>query len=114
MPLHIRPFRGKNAVHHGVTDRPVTPGRVMADYTVLSGAECRNRPLGGEVEIVSPQPDDLAPQRLKRVCEQKQFARRVDVAALPACCIPGIADLNSIDVGRDIVVPRAPHDRARH
>src|SRR6267142_4556113 len=112
MPFHIRPFFGKNAEHHAVTDRPIPPGIVMAEYTVLVSAKSRYRPLRCEVEVVSPQPDDTTTQRFERVREQQQFADCIDVTALPAFGVPGVADLNSINLWHYIVISRATHDCA--
>lgn len=84
----------------------------MPDDAVFLRAQSLDRPLGGQIEIVGPQADHLATQRIKCMTEQQQFAGRVDVAAPPAYRVPGIADLDAIDRRRDVVIARALDDLA--
>jgi hypothetical protein len=113
VPFHIGPLSRKDAEHHGVTNRPIAPGIVMTEYAILVSAQSRNCPLGCKVEVVRPQPNYAATQRLESVREQQQFADGVNVTALPTCGIPGIADLNSINLCHYIVVSRTTDDCSR-
>jgi DNA-binding SARP family transcriptional activator len=67
MSFHVRPLGEQNAVHHRVPNGPIAPRLVVPDHAVEMRTERRDRPLRREVEIVGPQSDDLAPQRLERV-----------------------------------------------
>ena len=99
MSLHVGPLASEDAVHHGVAHRAVAPRPMMANHPILLRTQPLDRPLRGEIEIVGAQTDHLAAQRVEGVREQQQLAGRVDVAALPALCIPGVADLDAIDRG---------------
>ena len=110
MPLHVRPFVRQDAVHHGVAHRPVAARRVVADHAVLPGAERLDRPLRGEVEVVRAQAHHLAAEGIERVSQQEPLARGVDVGPLPAPTVPGVADLDPIHVGDDVVIAGAADD----
>ena len=112
MPLHVRPLGGNDAVHHAVPNRAVAAGLMMAYHAVLPHSQRLDCPLRGKVEVVGPKPHDSTAQRLEGMPEQEQFAGGIHVTTLPACGIPGVADLYSIDLRRNIVVPGAAHDSA--
>ena len=59
----------------------------------LLRAEPLDRALAREVEVVGAPADQLRAERLERVRHQQQLAAGVDVAALPALRVPGVADL---------------------
>src|SRR4051794_25348407 len=99
---HVRPLRGEHAVHHRVAHRAVAPRPVMADDAVLLRAERLDCALRSEVEVVGAQADHLAAELLEAVGEEEQLARGVDVAALVARRIPGVADLHAIGRGDDV------------
>ena len=111
VPLHVGPFGGKDAEHHAVANGAVAASLMMAKHAVLLGADPGDRALRRKVEVVGSQPHDLTVQRLERVRQEQQLARRVDVAALPLRPVPGVADLDAIDLRHDVVVPRAADDR---
>src|SRR2546428_2097373 len=67
MALHVRPFRGEHAVHHGVAHRAVAPRPVVANDAVLLRAERLDRALRGEIEVVGAQAHDPAFQRFEPV-----------------------------------------------
>src|SRR4051812_15755414 len=113
MPFHVWPFESQDAVHNAVSHRTVSPGVMMADNAVLMRAERFNSALRCKVEVVGPESNDSTPQALESVFQQQQLARSVDPAALPAGRIPGVADLDSIDLGRDVVVAGASYNRIR-
>src|SRR6185503_19462864 len=66
-----------------------------------------------EIEVVGPEPDDAATQRLEGVRQQYQLAGGVDVTSLPPRGVPGVADLDAIDRGDDVVEACASRNRAR-
>src|SRR5262245_28350906 len=111
--LHVRPLRGEDAVHHRVPDRAVASRPVVADRAVLLRAQRLDGALRAEVEVVRPQPDDLAAQFLEAIFEQLQLARGVDVRTLAALRVPGVADLDAVGGGNDVVVARAADQLAR-
>ncbi len=74
VPFHVGPFLHPDAVHHGVTDRPIAPRLMMPDHAVLSCTERGDGLLGCKVEVVGAKADDLAAQLLKCVGQQKQLA----------------------------------------
>src|SRR3954466_10269535 len=106
----VRPLGCENAEDVRIPDGAVPPRGVVADDTVLFRTDPENGALRAEVEVVRPQANDLAAQRIERVPEQQQLARRVDVRALPAPRIEGVADFHSIDAPHDVVVPSRPDD----
>ncbi len=112
MALHIGPFGENDAVEVGVAHRPVPAGLVVTDHAILLRTQCLDRPLRLEIEIVRAQPHHLAAERLEGVFEQDELASGIHVASLSALRIPGVADLHSIDIGDDIVIPRAADDGA--
>src|SRR5262245_50208969 len=112
MPLHIGPFLDEHAVHHGVADGAVTPRPLAADDAVLLRAERLDSALRAEVEVVGAQADHAAVQLLESVGEEKQLARGVHVGALAALRVPGIANLDAVGGGDDVVVARAADDLA--
>lgn len=71
--LHVRPFRGQDAVHHSVPDRAIAPGMVVTNHAVLAGAEGLDGPLRGEIEVVCPQTDDAAAQCFERVPKEQEL-----------------------------------------
>lgn len=83
MPLHVRPFAGQDAVHDRIADRAVATGGVMADDAVFLGSEPFDGALGGEVEVVGAQADDLAADSLESVSEEQEFADCVHMRPLP-------------------------------
>src|SRR5262245_43325665 len=109
--LHVRPFGGKDAVHDGVANAAVAPRRVMPDHAVLLRAQGLDGTLRAEVEVVGAQADDLAADLFEAMLQQHQLARRVDVAALPALRVPGVADLDAVGRGDDVVIARTANDR---
>src|SRR4051812_49221007 len=113
MSFYVGPFGGQDAVHDTVSHRSVSPGVVMADHAILMRAERFDGSLRCKVEVVGPESNDSTPQRRKPVFKQQQLARGVDPAALPTGRIPGIANLDSIDLGGDVVVAGASHNGIR-
>ena len=82
MTLHIRPFAGEYAVHHGIADAAVAARPVIANHAVLFCPQRFNGALRTEVEIVGPETDHLAAHLFEAVAQQQQFASGVDVGAL--------------------------------
>ena len=68
--LHVVPFAGKYAVENRVARCAVAARHVMPDDAVFLGAQGLNRPLRSEVEIVRPQADHLATQRIEGMSKQ--------------------------------------------
>src|SRR5487761_869007 len=110
---HIRPLTGDDAVDVRVAHRAVPAGQVMADHSILLRAECFDRFLRAKIKIIRTQAHHLAAELVERMLEQNELAGGVHVASLPALRIPGVADLDPIDRGDDIVIPRAADYRAR-
>ena len=104
MTSDVGPFGGEDAVQDRVSDAAVAPHRMMPQDTVFLGAQPFDRPLRAEIEVVGPQADDLAAERIEGVRQEQQLARPVDGSALPAVAIPGVADLDAVDGGDDVVV----------
>src|ERR1051325_7120738 len=104
---------GEHAVDHAVANAAVAPQRVMADDTVLLCAKRFDRALRPEIEVVGAQPYDRAFQGFECVAEEEKLARGIDVAALATPCIPGIADLDAVRSGDDIVITGAAHHFSR-
>src|SRR2546422_10711461 len=70
--------------------------------------------LRSKIEVVGPQADDLAAERVERMAQQQQLAGGVDVRALAAAAVPGVADFHAVDRRYDIVIPgRTDDDAAR-
>ena len=84
----------------------------MPDEPVTLSAERLDGSLRGEVEFVGAEADDLAAEGLERVGHQQELTTGVYVAALPTLRVPGVADLDAIDLGMDVVETRAADDRA--
>src|SRR5437016_14669606 len=110
--LDVRPFGCQHAVHHGIAYRAIAPRPVVPDHPVLLRSQRFDRALRGQVEIVGAQAHDLAAQCLEGVREKQQLAGAIDVAALPALRVPGVADLDAIGLDDDVVVARAACYRA--
>src|SRR5688572_22513494 len=91
MLLHARPLVAQHAVHHRVADAAVAPRPVVADDAVLLRAQRLDRLLRAEIEVVGAQADHLAADGLKTVAEQQQLAGGIDVRALAALRVPGVA-----------------------
>src|ERR1041384_2066726 len=113
MTFHAGPLRGKHAVHHGVAHAAVAPRPVMADDAVLLRAERLDRALRREVEIVGAQPHHPAFQRFESMGKKQKLARGVDMASLNALRVPGVAYLDAVGRGDDVVIAGASHDPAR-
>src|SRR6185436_15810126 len=112
VPLHVRPLGRQHAVHHRVADAAVAPRPVVADHAVLLRAERLDRALRAEIEIVGAQADHLAAQLLESVGEKEELACGIDVRALAARGVPGVADLDTVGDGQDVVVAGAADDLA--
>src|ERR1700694_5128848 len=110
--LDVRPLVGQDAVHDRIADRAIAPRPVMPDHSVFLRAQTLDRALRGEIEVVGAQADHLASQGFKSMGKQQELAGGVDVAALPALRVPGVADFDAIGFGDDVVVARAACDRA--
>ncbi len=76
----------------------------MANHAVLLGAESFDRALRAEIEVVGPETDDLAAERVEGVAEQEQLAGGVDVGALATLPVPRVADFHPVDRRRDVVI----------
>src|SRR5689334_365952 len=109
--LHVRPFGGEHAVQDGVADGAVAARRMVADHAVFFRAERLDRALRAEIEVVGAQADHAAVELLEAIAKQKQLARVVDGRPLAALRVPGVADLDAIGRGEDVVVARAADDR---
>src|SRR5882672_11186799 len=96
MAFYIRPLSHQNAVHHDIAHAAVPARPEMANDAVLLGAQRFNRALRPKVEVVGPEPNDFTTELLKRVRQEQQLARRVDVGALAALPVPGVPDLEAI------------------
>src|SRR5262245_51704287 len=90
VPAHIRPLARKDAVHHRIAGSAILACRMVTKNPVFLGAERFDRPLRPEIEVVRAQSDDLAAERVERVTEQDQLARRVEARTLPAARVPGV------------------------
>src|SRR5712691_11974003 len=114
MTPHVRPFSRENAVHHHIAHAAVATDAVMANHPVLLGAERFDGALRPKIEIVGPQADHFAGERVERMAQQQQLAGGVDVRALAAAAVPGMADFQAVDRRCDIVIPgRTNDDTAR-
>src|SRR3954464_1161148 len=111
--LHLGPFAREHAVHDGVAYRPVAARPVVADHAIFLRPERLDRALGGEVEVVGAQADDLASGFFEGVGKKKKLASRVDVTALEALGVPGIPDLDAVGGRDDVVIPSAADDFSR-
>src|SRR4051812_46077875 len=105
IPPHVRPFGGENAVHHDVARAAIATDAEMANDAVLPGAKRLDGALRTEIEIVRAQADHLTAQRVERVAQQQELAGRVDVGALAAATVPGVADFHAVDRRRAVVIP---------
>src|SRR5437763_4798311 len=105
--LDVRPFGCEHAVHHGIAYRAVAPRPMVPDHPVLLRSQRFDRALRGQVEIVGAQAHDLAAQCLEGVREKQQLAGAIDVAALPALRVRGVADLDAIGGSDDVVITGA-------
>src|SRR5437016_10161472 len=112
--LDVRPFGCQHAVHHGIAYRAIAPRPVVPDHPVLLRSQRFDRALRGQVEIVGAQAHDLAAQCLEGVREKQQLAGAIDVAALPALRVPGVADLDAIGGRDDVVITSAADNLAAH
>jgi hypothetical protein len=112
MALHVGPLAEKDAVHVRIAHSTVLARHVVTDHTVLLRTQRLDRLLRAKIEIVGPQADDPAAERLERVSEQHELAGGIHAASLPTLRIPGVADLDAIDRGHDVVIPRAADDGA--
>src|SRR5256885_6828548 len=110
--LDVRPFGCEHAVHHVIAYRAIAPRPVVPDHPVLLRAQRFDRALRGQVEIVGAQAHDLAAQCLEGVREKQQLAGAIDVAALPALRVPGVADLDAIGGSDDGVITGAADNLA--
>src|SRR3954471_3289480 len=113
MTFHAGPLRGQHAVHHAVAHAAIAPRPVMADHAVLLRPERLDRALRSEVEIVGAQPHHPAFQRFESMGQEQKLARGVDMASLRALRVPGVADLDAVGRGDDVVIAGASHDLAR-
>src|SRR5262249_3299824 len=68
--------------------------------------------LRAEIEPVGAQSDNFAAERVERVFQEHQLARRVDACALPALRVPRIADFYAIDRGNNVVIAGGADDFA--
>jgi hypothetical protein len=112
MTLYVGPLGSDNAVYHRIADAPIPARPMMADHPVFLGTQGFDGPLRGEVEVVSPQADHLAPESIERVSQQQKFAASVDVAPLPALAVPRVADFDAIYFRHNVVVACAPNNGA--
>src|SRR5437660_214380 len=110
--LDVRPLVGEDAVHDRIADRAIAPRPVVPDHPVLLRSQRFDRALRGQVEIVGAQAHDLAAQCLEGVCEKQQLAGAIDVAALPALRVPGVADFDAIGGRDDVVITSAADNLA--
>src|SRR2546428_6041829 len=110
--LDVRPLVGEDAVHDRIADRAIAPRPVVPDHPVLLRSQRFDRALRGQVEIVGAQAHDLAAQCLEGVREKQQLAGAIDVAALPALRVPGVADLDAIGGRDDVVITSAADNLA--
>src|SRR5436190_2501253 len=110
--LDVRPLVGEDAVHDRIADRAIAPRPVVPDHPVLLRSQRFDRALRGQVEIVGAQAHDLAAQCLEGVREKQQLAGAIDVAALPALRVPGVADLDAIGGSDDVVITGAADNLA--
>lgn len=74
MCLHRWPFALDDAEHHRVSQRAVVGQRVVAQNTVLFGAQPGNRFAALEVEVMGSELDRNAVQLFKCVLEQYELA----------------------------------------
>src|SRR5260221_4151175 len=112
VPPDVGPLRGEDAVHDRVSHGAVAPRGMVPDDAVSLRAERLDRALRTKVEVVGPEADDSAPERVERVGEQEPLARRVDAGPLMALRIPRVSDLHAIDAGDDVVIARGADDDA--
>ena len=76
---------------------------MAADHAVLLGTQAFDGALAREVEIVGAPAHYTAAQRFKRMGEHQQLAGGVDMGALAAGGIPGVANLDALDGRHDVV-----------
>src|SRR5215831_5622709 len=74
MPPDIRPFGRQYAEHVGITDGTVAPRLMMTQDAVTLRTQPLDRSLRREVEVVSPQANHLAAERVERVLEEQELA----------------------------------------
>src|SRR5467141_1504977 len=110
--LDVRPLVGQDAVHDRIADRAIAPRPVMPNHAVLLRAQRFDRALRRQIEIVGAQAHDLAAQFLEGVREKQQLASGIDVAALPALRVPGVADLDAVGGRDDVVITGAADNLA--
>src|SRR3954470_22395453 len=95
MRLHRRPLAGDNAEDHGVAQRAIRGNDVVAQNTILLGAEALDAAAALVVEEVGAELYCNAIKLLEGMRQQQQFTLRIDGAALHALRIPGGADLDA-------------------
>lgn len=84
-----------------------TPDRLrlmMTQHAIFFGAERFDGTLRAELETIGPETDDLATQCFEGVSKKQELARGIDMAALPARCVPGVTDLDAVHRRHDIVI----------
>ena len=106
MGAGCRPFLAEHAVHDGVAHGAVAAQGMVAQHAVPAGAEPFDGLLAGRVEDVGAPSHGGSSQRIEGVGKQHELAARVDMAALDAAGVPGVADLQPPDVAQDAVVAR--------
>src|SRR6185437_12274874 len=109
MAPHVRPLLRQDAVEYAVPHRAVATKLMPPDHTILVRPQSFDGALRREVEAVGPQRHHAAVQIVECVREQEQLARAVDVAALPARGVPGVADFHTVNHSRHVVIARGTH-----
>src|SRR4051794_34197762 len=97
MTFHITPFINENAEHHGIASGSIPARLMMPNDTVLLRSKRSDRLLRREVEVVGAKSNHFASERLERVRQQQDLARGIHVTPVPACRVPRVSDLNSVD-----------------
>jgi hypothetical protein len=85
---------------------------MAADHAVLPGAQAFDGALAGEVEVVGAPAHHMAAELVKGVPHHQQLGGGVDVGALHALAVPGVANLHPAHGRQDVVEAGAAQHQA--
>src|SRR5690606_15973262 len=108
--LDFGPFAFGKAVHDRVAHGAVAAQGMVPQHAVLAGPQTLYGALRGDVVVVGTPSHPRSAECIARVAQQQQLAGRVDMAALPAFSIPGVADLQAPQGRHDVVIAARAYD----